>query len=52
MSSEPLQSIFARDLDNMVDKYRDQGLSYAEVIGTLEVYKIDLYHELSQDEDE
>lgn len=34
---------FAQELGGLVDKYRDQGISVAEVIGCLEAEKMEIY---------
>ena len=45
MSLKPLSDLFMEDVERVVDKYRDEGVTYTEVIGVLEVIKIDLYKE-------
>jgi hypothetical protein len=34
---------FAEELSSLVDKYRDEGISVAEVIGALECEKMEIY---------
>ena len=43
MSLKPLADLFMEDVERVVDKYRDEGITYAEVIGVIELIKIDLY---------
>jgi hypothetical protein len=36
------------DLENVIDKYRDEGLSLSELIGTLEIVKLNANSESSE----
>jgi hypothetical protein len=44
MSAKPLLQQFQDDINLVVDKYRDQGLSNGEAIGALEIVKLDLWN--------
>lgn len=48
---KPLIQCFADDLNILIDKYRDQGVTFGEAIGAMEIAKLDLWHE-SQHKDE
>jgi len=52
MSTKPLITMFHDDLNAVVDKYRDQGLTIGEGIGVLEIVKLDLWHETREDGDD
>lgn len=51
MPSKPLIACFMDDIDAVVDKYRDQGISFAEAIGALEAIKLDIYGQLCEQQD-
>jgi hypothetical protein len=40
---------FQDDITAVVDKYRDQGLSLGESIGAIELVKLDLWREQTED---
>ena len=42
---KPLIQQFQDDLDEVVDKYREQGLTLGESIGAIEIVKLDLWRE-------
>ena len=42
---------FVEELSALVDKYRDEGLSVAEVIGALECEKMEIYLDARSDEE-
>lgn len=52
MALPSLATLFGKELDSLVDKYRDQGLTYGEVIGAMECAKGYLIHEMMNDNDE
>lgn len=45
MSERPLIDCFQSDLEEVLDRYKDQGLTVGEVIGTLETVKLDAWRE-------
>lgn len=49
---EPLINIFQKEIEGIVDKYKDEGLTYGEAIGVLEIVKLDLWEDLRPFEDE
>lgn len=51
MDGEPLVSQFANDLQQVVDRYCDQGLTVAEAIGCLELMKGKILKDSLEDED-
>ena len=51
MALPSLATIFGRELDSLVDKYRDQGMTYGETIGALECAKALLLNEMLNDDD-
>lgn len=51
MGEKPIVQQFNDDLQAVVDKYRDQGITFAEALGAIEIVKLDLWSE-SQDESE
>ena len=51
MALPSLATIFGRELDSLVDKYRDQGMTYGETIGALECTKAFLLNEMLNDDD-
>ena len=50
MSSAPIVELFVRDIDEVVDKYREQGITVAEVVGALELVKIGIVQEADADD--
>lgn len=50
MDGKPLLQQFSDDLQAVVDKYRDQGLTFGEVVGAIEIVKLDLYSEAHVDD--
>lgn len=50
MSQPPLIDQFQTALEFLLDKWRDQGLSVGEAIGTLEIVKMDIYREIQEDD--
>jgi hypothetical protein len=40
MSSKPIVQCFTDDLQKVVDKYRDSGLTVAEAVGALSLLKL------------
>ena len=51
MDGKPLIQHFADDLQAVVDKYRNQGLTIGEAIGAIEIVKLDLYEDLQEDDE-
>lgn len=52
MSVKPLSQSFTDDVDAVVDKYRDQGITVSEVVGALELVKIGIINSsIESDED-
>lgn len=48
----PLIQLFSDELQLVVDKYRDQGLTYGEAIGAIEIIKLNLWNEEVSDDPE
>lgn len=42
----PLATVFLNDLIATVDKYRGEGITVAEALGSIEILKYDLLNEL------
>lgn len=51
MAGKPLVQQFVDDVEGILDKYRDEGLSYCEAIGAIETIKIDLWSEIPSHDD-
>lgn len=49
MSTKPIGQAFVDDVDAIVEKYRESGITLAETIGGLEIIKLDLYNEKLED---
>jgi hypothetical protein len=49
MDGQPLIDQFQDDIEVVVDKYRDVGLDFGSIIGTLEMCKLDLWSEAHSD---
>ena len=45
---KPLVQYLQDDLEKVIDKYRDEGLSLAELIGALEIVKLNAWSESSE----
>ena len=43
----PLIDLFSTEINSIIDKYRDEGLTVGEAIGAIEIIKLDLYNEQS-----
>ena len=52
MSSKPLVQCLLDDIEDTIKKYRDSGITMAETIASLEIAKLDLYHEMVEDDEE
>jgi len=50
--NKPLAQQFQDELNAVIDKYRDQGLTYGEGIGGIEIAKLDLWHEMDASQNE
>jgi len=50
MSSAPIVELFTRDIDSVVDKYREEGITVAEVVGALELVKLSIVQEADADD--
>ena len=48
---KPLIEHLQDDLTEVIDKYREEGMTLGEVIGTLEIVKLNLWHEDDDEED-
>jgi len=49
---KPIIQQFQDELRAAVDKYRDQGITFGEAIGAIEIIKLDLYNEQINDEEQ
>ena len=47
---KPLVQHLQDDINAVIDKYRDEGVTVAETIGALEITKLDLFQEQLDDE--
>jgi hypothetical protein len=47
MDGEPLVAQFVSDLEAVVTKYHDQGMTVAEAIGGLEIVKLSVFRDQS-----
>lgn len=52
MGIKPLSQQFVDDVHSVIDKYRGEGLTIAELIGGLEIVKLDSYAEATADEED
>jgi hypothetical protein len=41
----PLIDLFSIEINSIIDKYRDEGLTVGEAIGAIEIIKLDLWDE-------
>jgi len=51
MAEKPLMQQFQDDVNEVVDKYRDQGITLGEIIGALEIVKLDVYGDEDAEEE-
>jgi len=49
---KPIIQQFQDDIEAVIDKYRDQGITFGEAIGAIEMVKISLWSEKIEDDDE
>lgn len=49
MAIPPLVQQFQDEINGVIDKYRDEGLTLSEAIGAIELTKLDLWHEAQED---
>lgn len=49
---KPLLDYFQDELVAIIDKYREEGMTLAEVVGTLETVKLNLWSEQCEQENE
>ncbi len=49
---KPLAQQFQDEINEVINRYRDQGLTYGEAIGGMEVAKIDLWNEMNVSKEE
>ena len=49
---KPIIQQFQDELNAVVDRYRNEGITFGEAIGSLEIVKLDLHSELLEEEDE
>ncbi len=47
--SAPIMHQFQDELNAVLDKFRDQGLTYGEALGAIETFKLDLWMEQQDD---
>lgn len=52
MDGEPLVAQFVSDLESVLARYKDQGLTVAEAVGGLEIVKLSVFRDQSAREDE
>jgi hypothetical protein len=52
MDGKPLIHSFEDEVNAVIDKYRDQGITFGEAIGVLETVKLNLWHEGQHREEE
>ena len=50
--TKPLVAQFEDDINIVIDKYREQGLTIAEFVGTIETVKIEAYLGQRENEDD
>jgi len=48
--NKPLVQQFQDDINAVIDKYRDEGLTVSEAVGAIELSKLDLWHEQESEE--
>ena len=48
--SKPLAQQFQDDINSVIDKYRDEGLTVCEAIGVIELSKLDLWNGQKEDQ--
>lgn len=46
---EPLVSVFANELQAVVNKFRDEGLTVGEALGAIEILKLELWQDQRED---
>jgi hypothetical protein len=46
---KPLAQQFQDDIALVIDRYRNEGLTFGEAIGVLEIVKLDLWSDQSED---
>ena len=49
MATKPIAQSFVDEISKIVDKYRESGITLAETIGGLEIVKLDLYNERTEE---
>lgn len=49
MATKPIAQSFVDEVSEVVDKYRESGVTLVETIGGLEIVKLDLYNEQTED---
>ena len=52
MSAAPLVYQFTEQLEAVVQRFRESGLTYAEAVGALEILKIKLVSDATDEEEE
>ena len=52
MSSKPIVQCLSDEVERVVDKYRGEGITFAEMVGVLELIKCDIIKEAQDDEDD
>ncbi len=49
MAIKPIAQCLQDNINKVIDKYRDEGLTFSEAVGVLEIVKMDLYSEQAED---
>jgi len=52
MDGEPLISQFQNEIDAVIEKYNDSGLTLGETVGVLELCKLGVVKNSEEDEDD
>ena len=50
MSSKPVVQCLQDDINELIDKYRDSGITLSETIGCIELIKHDIINNTTEDE--
>lgn len=49
MATKPISQCLQDEVNSVIDKYRDEGITISETVGVLEIIKMDLYNEQAED---
>ena len=52
MASKPIVQSFSDDLMAVIDKYREQGITVSEVVGAIELVKMNIILDQMEDDEE